>query len=138
MARARREAAARSTTPWAVIMASVSSYSVRRSPRARRVRVSRLRRAHDPRAAHAVGVLLVERGDVVQLAPAAGARRGARRRGRARGLPPRDRRPLAALLGAAGVARARLAHARALAAPLRTRARAVSGAAQAAARASSI
>ena len=68
--------------------------------------------ADHPRPAHALGVVLGERRDVVQLAPAARARGGARLRRRARGLPPRGDGPLAALLGAAGVARARLARAR--------------------------
>ena len=45
------------------------------------------------------------RRDVVQLAPPARPRGGPRLRGRARGLPPRGHGPLAALLGAARVAR---------------------------------
>ena len=51
---------------------------VRRAAR-RRVRPRRhaLRRADDPRPAHALGVLLLDRRDVVQLAPAARARAGA-------------------------------------------------------------
>ena len=58
-------------------------------------------RADDPRPAHPLGVVLGHRRDVVQLAPAARARGGARLRGRARGLPPRGDGPLAALLAAA-------------------------------------
>ena len=61
----------------------------------------RVHEADDPRPAHALGVLLGHRRDVVQLAAAARARGGARLRGRARGLPPRGDGPLAALLGAA-------------------------------------
>ena len=80
--------------------------AARRGDRARRHDVPR---ADDPRAAHALGVVLVRRRDVVQLAAAARAARDRRLRGRARGLPPRGDGPLAALLGAARVPRARLA-----------------------------
>ena len=61
----------------------------------------RLQRARHPRAAHALGVVLLAGADELQLAAAAGARAGARIRRLARGLPPRGARPLAALLGAA-------------------------------------
>ena len=57
--------------------------------------------AHDPRPAHALGQLLAERRDELQLAPAAGARAGARLRRLARGLSPRGDGPLAAVLDAA-------------------------------------
>src|SRR5215204_3693193 len=75
---------------------------------------------------HRRGVVLVGGRDVVQLAPAARPRRDPRVRDRARGLPPRGDGPLAAVLGLAGVARARLARARRLAAPLRVDAHALS------------
>ena len=58
--------------------------AARRRHRARR---QHLRRADDPRAEDALGVVLEPRAHVVQLAPAARARGGARLRGRARGLP---------------------------------------------------
>ena len=62
---------------------------------------SGLQRPDDSRPAHALGELLGDRRDVVQLAAAARARAGARLRRLARGLPPRGDGPLAALLGAA-------------------------------------
>ena len=89
-----------------------------------RARGHALQGPDDPRPAHALGVVLLRRRDVVQLAAAARARGRPRLRDRARGLPPRGDGPLAALLGAARVARARLARPRGLAAPLRLDARA--------------
>src|SRR5918999_499377 len=85
-----------------------------------------LRGAYDSRAADPLGVVLLLRRDVVQLAAAARPRGGAGLRDRARGVPPRGDGPLAAVLGAAGVALARLARARRLAAPLRVGAHALS------------
>ena len=58
--------------------------------------------------AHALGVVLAERAHELQLAADAGARARARLRRLARGVPPRDPRPLAALLGAARAPLARL------------------------------
>ena len=58
--------------------------------------------APDPRPAHPLGVVLVERGDELQLAAAARAAGDPRLRGRARGGAPRGARPLRALLDAAG------------------------------------
>src|SRR5436190_24348444 len=60
--------------------------------------------ALDPGAADALGQLLLERHDELQLAPAAGARGDPRLRGGARGRAPRGARPLAALLAAARLA----------------------------------
>ena len=71
---------------------------------ATRARGLALHRADDPRPADALGVLLVDGRDVVQLAAAAGAAGDPRLRRRARGLPPRGDGPLAALLAAARVA----------------------------------
>src|SRR5439155_159005 len=64
--------------------------------------------ADDPRAAHALGVVLVDRRAELQLAAAARARGRPRLRRLARGLPPRRDGPLAALLGAGRAPRARL------------------------------
>ena len=58
-----------------------------------------LRPAHDPRPAHPLGQLLLERRDELQLAAAAGAGGDPRLRGRARGGPPRGPRPLRAASG---------------------------------------
>src|SRR2546430_45466 len=77
-------------------------------------------------AAQPLGVVLAGGTHELQLAPAARARAGAAVRGLARGLPPRGSRPLAALLGAASAALARLPRGSRLAAPLRRDARAVS------------
>ena len=71
---------------------------------ATRARRLALHGADDPRAADALGVLLVDGRDVVQLAAAARAAGDPRLRRRARGLPPRGDGPLAALLAAARVA----------------------------------
>src|SRR3954469_22511027 len=95
-------------------------------PRRRPPRRHALLRSHDPRAEDPLGVVLEHGPHVVQLAPAARARRRPRLRRRARGLPPRDHGPLPPLLGAARVAGGRLARSRALAAPLRPYARALS------------
>ena len=62
----------------------------------------RYRDLSDPRAAHALGLVLGRRAHELQLAPVAGARARARLRRLARGLPPGDPRPLAPLLGARG------------------------------------
>src|SRR5436190_8323101 len=75
--------------------------------------------ALDPGAADALGQLLLERHDELQLAPAAGARGDPRLRGGARGRAPRGPRPLAALLAAARVTVPGLPRARALAAGAR-------------------
>src|SRR5437588_4380649 len=76
----------------------------------------------DRRAADAVGLLLRTRHGLLQLAPGAGAPRGARLRGRARALPPARPRPLAPLLGARRTTPARLARAARLAPRARPRA----------------
>ena len=75
--------------------------------------------ASDPRPAHALGQLLHERRDELQLAAAARAGRDPRLRRRARGGAPRRAGPLAALLAPAGLTLPRLARARGLAAPAR-------------------
>src|SRR6185503_9792118 len=69
--------------------------------RRRGARGAKLLPASDPRPAHALGELLHERGDELQLAAAAGAGRDPRLRRRARGGPPRRAGPLAPVLGAA-------------------------------------
>src|SRR5215211_521847 len=77
----------------------------------------RLSLASDPRPADALGELLDERGDELQLAAAARACRDRRLRGRARGGAPRRAGPLAAILAADGVTLPRVARARGMAAP---------------------
>src|SRR4051794_15523487 len=72
-----------------------------------------------PRAAHALGELLLDGRDELQLAAAPRPARDPRLRGGARGGPPRGARPLAALLAPAGLALAGLPRARALAASQR-------------------
>jgi hypothetical protein len=84
-----------------------------------------LQRAPDPWPAHALGELLLERGDELQLALAARAGRDPRLRGGARGRPPRGPRPLAPLLEAARLTQPGLAGARALAAAPRPHSEAV-------------
>ena len=93
---------------------SSAGTGARRAPRSSRgsTRPSRrvgsgLHAADDPRPAHALGVVLDDGRDGVQLAAAARPRGGPRLRRLARGLPPRGDGPLAALLGAARAARAR-------------------------------
>ena len=56
--------------------------------------------AHDPRPAHALGVVLGDRSDRDQLAPPPRSRGGARLRHLARGVPPRRDGPLARASGA--------------------------------------
>src|SRR5438552_4005886 len=83
-----------------------------------------LRRAQanrDPRPANALGIVLVARHALVQLAARGRAVRRARLRRRARAMPPARGRPLEAVLGARRVASPRLARAARLAS--RTRAR---------------
>ena len=81
--------------------------------------------AADPRPADALGELLDERCDELQLEAAAGAGRDPRLRGRARGGPPGRAGPLASVLEAARVALAPVARARGVAAAARARAAAV-------------
>ena len=71
---------------------------------------------HDPRPAHPLGQLLLQRRDELQLAAAAGPAGDPRLRGGARGGPPPGARPFAALLAAARLALPGLPRARALAA----------------------
>src|SRR5215211_9308503 len=75
--------------------------------------------ALDPRAAHPLGVLLLDRRDELQLQPAPRPARDPRLRDRARGGAPPGPRPLRALLATPGLALRRLARARGLAAPAR-------------------
>ena len=77
-----------------------------------RARAEATTTASDPRPAHALGELLHERRDELQLAAAARAGRDPRLRGRARGGAPRRAGPLAALLAPAGLALPALARAR--------------------------
>ena len=72
--------------------------------------------AADPRPAHALGELLHERCDELQLAAAAGAAGDPRLRRRARGGPPGRAGPLTALLAPAGLTLPALARARGVAA----------------------
>src|SRR5437868_13518812 len=99
-----------------------------RAAAAPRLRERRARAAQplDPRAADALGLLLVVGRDELQLAPAARAVAGAGDRRLARGLPPRRPRPFAGLLGTARAPAARPPRASALAAPLRGAAHALS------------
>src|SRR4051794_10502800 len=78
-----------------------------------------LHAALDPGATHALGVLLLERGDELQVAAPARAARDPRLRGGARGGASRGARPLGPLLAPARVAGAGVSRARALAAPQR-------------------
>src|ERR1700761_7398885 len=96
---------------------------------------ARLRGTDHPRPAHALGELLGRAGDVIQLAAAAGACRGARLRGLARGLSPAGDGPLAPVLVAARAVLPGLPRSQGLAAEQRADARAVAGPAQAAVRA---
>ena len=114
--RAARDAAAR-TTPLrdgarGLVPAAGADRGGAAARRRRGARRARATSASDPRPAHALGELLHERGDELQLAAAAGAGRDPRLRGRARGGPPRRAGPLAALLAPAGLALPRLARAR--------------------------
>src|SRR5439155_11290124 len=81
--------------------------------------------ADHPRAAHALGIVLVDRCAELQLAPAARARGRPRLRRLARGLPPRGAGPFGALLGARRAPPARLPRAARVAAAARADARAV-------------
>ena len=75
--------------------------------RGRRRARARVHEAHDPRAAHALGLVLDDGRDELQLAPAARPRGGPRLRRLARGLPPRGHGPLARASGRCSSATAR-------------------------------